>query len=81
MTDTTAPCCVDADTAPELCTGPTYDRPALSGSGYRYARCDSHYDAYAARMAPVLEDAPDTDTPPWWWDANAGDVWDDPYDR
>ncbi|MCD0446428.1 hypothetical protein LO763_22690 [Glycomyces sp. A-F 0318] len=80
MTDTITPECIDADTASEPCTGPAYDRPALSGSGFTYARCDRHYDAYAARLAPILADSPDTDTPPWWWDTSSDETWNDPYD-
>jgi hypothetical protein len=43
--------CLDG---PEGCGGETFPRLALSGSGDAYSRCDAHYEAYAARLQPVM---------------------------
>ena len=46
--------CIDASQSP--CGGQHFPRLALSGSGERYVRCDTHYEAYVARLQPVLDD-------------------------
>ncbi len=45
--------CLDG---PEGCGGEAFPRLALSGSGDAYSRCDAHYEAYAARLQPVMDD-------------------------
>ena len=71
--------CLDG---PDGCTGATFPRPALSGSGVYYPRCDGHYGAYVERVQPRMDEIrrryPDTDTPPDWFDPTyAGERWDD----
>ncbi|WP_205327521.1 hypothetical protein [Glycomyces sp. YM15] len=78
----TALVCIDANTAYEYgpCQGPVHEYDALSGSGYTYARCTFHYDAYCDRMAPILKRWPDTPHPPAWFDPTyAGETWDEDY--
>lgn len=45
--------CLDG---PEGCTGETFARSTLSGSGDAYYRCDGHYDAYVERVQPRMDD-------------------------
>jgi hypothetical protein len=45
--------CLDG---PAGCTGEVFARSTLSGSGDAYYRCDGHYEAYAARLQPVMND-------------------------
>ena len=70
--------CLDA--AQGGCAGEVYPRPALSGSGLAYSRCDNHFELYARRIGPKMADVrrryPDTDVPPAWFDASlAGERW------
>ena len=62
------------------CAGEVYPRPALSGSGLTYVRCDKHFDDYAQRVGPKIAETrrryPDTDVPPSWFDETAaGERW------
>lgn len=43
--------CVDG---PEGCSGDVIQHLALSGSGFRYPRCDRHYQEYVDRVAPQM---------------------------
>ena len=69
--------CLDG---PDGCNGEVHEYLALSGSGMRWPRCESHYQAYVKRTQPkidaVRERYPDTDTPPKWFDPTyAGERW------
>ena len=44
--------CLDG---PEGCAGEVFPRHTLSGSEDSYYRCDRHYEAYAARLQPVMD--------------------------
>ena len=44
--------CIDG---PSGCSGESTARPALSGSGDTYPRCQRHYDAYAERVQPRID--------------------------
>lgn len=69
--------CLDG---PQGCKGEVFPRATLSGSGDAYYRCDNHYEAYADRLQPVIDDinrrypamAP-ADFDPYY----AGESWDD----
>lgn len=72
--------CLDA--AQGGCHGETYPRPALSGSGLAYLRCDKHFEDYAQRVGPKIAETrrhyPDSDVPPSWFDPSlAGERWND----
>ena len=45
--------CLDG---PDGCVGETHMRPAMSGSGILWPRCDKHYQLYAERMQPIIDD-------------------------
>jgi len=74
--------CGDGDCldGPEGCTGETFARSTLSGSGDAYFRCDGHYDAYVERVQPRMDEirrrypehAPSDFDP-----AYAGESWDE----
>ncbi len=64
------------------CEGEAYPRPALSGSGLTYVRCEKHFQDYLGRVGPKIAETrrryPDSDTPPGWFDAGyAGEQWND----
>ncbi|BBN50779.1 hypothetical protein [Mycobacterium avium] len=69
--------CLDG---PHSCTGEVFPRPALSGSGEHYTRCDGHWEAYYERTAPRMAEirsrypntAPDDFDP-----MTAGERWSD----
>lgn len=70
------------DTAQGDCQGETYPRPALSGSGLMYVRCDKHFEDYFQRVGPKVDETrrryPDSDIPPSWFDPSlAGERWND----
>lgn len=72
--------CIDARQSP--CTGETFERYALSGSGLTYPRCDGHYDEYVARTQPRIDKIRKRypDTAPDDFDPLAcGERWDDDY--
>ena len=67
--------CLDG---PQGCAGEVFPRATLSGSGDAYERCDAHYEAYAARLQPVMDDIARRypPHPPADWDpAYAGESW------
>lgn len=75
--------CLDG---PESCGGEVFPRPALSGSGEYYVRCDRHWDAYhertAPRMAEIRARYPEVAVAPTDFDPlAAGERWsdDDPW--
>lgn len=77
--DDEEPECLEHDD-PADCEGPVLYRPALSGSGESYPRCDKGYDEYVTRVQPrmdaIRERYPDTPTPPDWFDPTyAGESW------
>ncbi|WP_342314773.1 hypothetical protein LIX17_25380 (plasmid) [Mycobacterium avium subsp. hominissuis] len=43
--------CLDG---PQDCRGEVFPRPALSGSGEYYSRCDHHWEVYYERTAPKM---------------------------
>lgn len=72
--------CIDSNESP--CSGEVFPRLALSGSGERYERCDSHYEAYAARLQPILQGIRQRypEHPPSDFDESyAGERWDEDY--
>lgn len=69
--------CLDG---PEGCKGEVEPRATLSGSGDCYYRCDAHYEAYAARLEPVMADIARRypPQPPSDWDPlDCGEAWDE----
>jgi hypothetical protein len=48
--------CLDG---PEGCEGETFPRPALSGSGDSYSRCDRHDALYVERVQPMMDELRD----------------------
>ncbi|KEF94961.1 hypothetical protein K883_05146 [Mycobacterium sp. TKK-01-0059] len=68
--------CLDG---PDGCEGEVFARSTLSGSGDAYYRCDHHYEAYAARLQPVMDDINrryPAMAPADWDPYYAGEVWD-----
>lgn len=45
--------CLDG---PEGCAGETFPRRALSGSGDSYPRCQRHFESYAERVQPRIDE-------------------------
>ncbi|OBJ91635.1 hypothetical protein [Mycobacterium sp. 1245852.3] len=69
--------CLDG---PEGCAGEVFARSTLSGSGDAYYRCDHHYEAYAARLQPVMDDINrryPAMAPADWDPYYAGETWDE----
>ena len=72
--------CIDAGQSP--CTGETFERYALSGSGLTYPRCDGHYDTYVERTQPRLEEIRKRypmHAPSDFDESYAGERWDEDY--
>jgi hypothetical protein len=72
--------CIDGRQSP--CTGETFERYALSGSGMTFPRCDGHYDQYVARTQPKLDEINrryPRQAPPDFDESYAGERWDEDY--
>ncbi|OEV28681.1 hypothetical protein AN220_00695 [Streptomyces nanshensis] len=65
--------CVES--SPE-CRGEVYSRPAPSGSGFFYTRCDHHQDKTQKIVDEIEERYPIT-SPGWFDPTAAGERWDD----
>lgn len=65
---------------PDGCEGEVFARSTLSGSGDAYYRCDHHYEAYAVRLQPVMDDINrryPAMAPADWDPYYAGEAWDE----
>ncbi len=69
--------CLDG---PGGCQGEVWPRATLSGSGDSYYRCDRHYELYAERLQPIMDDISrryPVMAPPDFDPLACGESWDD----
>jgi hypothetical protein len=74
------PECLDDPTG-ETCQGEIDYRPALSGTGRSFQRCDLHWEARLAEQERIEETyhVNSAGPPDWFDEADAGERWDDDY--